>query len=585
MKCKMNIKKRKFLVNFAFVVASLLACKNSYSQVPTTSLEAIEFGIHEQEDRAKEFQKKIEPQVDILKPQEIKPVPLELPKEDQCYKINKINFIDNQNDLFFWFESYVKPYLSTCIGVEGIQQIVNVLNNSLIEKGYITSRVAVPEQNLTDGVLDFKVMIGKIAAIRMVEQGDLTRSEDTNWGIWQNAFPIKSGDVLNIRDIEQGVEQMKRLPSQKVTTKIEPGENPNFSIVIIEREKIKFTSRIRFGTTVDNSGSKSLGRTQLSSFLAFDNLLGISDLLSASSMSNVENLTQYNMSQSLTLSYSIPFYYHLFSVSNSYNRFGQTLKLTTANELSRGNSNKTDYRWDYTPFRSASAKIGIYSLLSIRRAESFISDREIITQRRKTTNIEVGASVKKMYSRSNFTTQVAYREGTGWFGAESDFQKTESNQMTIRPKIFTAQFNFNYLFTPWEKKIQFSSNHRLQYTKDKTTATDQFSIGGRNTVRGFDGDVILLSENGYLVRNDFTMPLGFLSHLGNYNTYLALDYGYVWGPNSNELVGRNLGGTALGLQGQFSIFQFDIALATPILKPKDFKSNTWNLYLSLSGNI
>jgi hemolysin activation/secretion protein len=568
--------------NVSIFIASLIICKNT---APSTSFDAIERGIREQEDRAKEFQKKIEPQANELKPEESKVIPSELPKDDNCYLITKINFIDDENKIFFWFESYVKSYLNTCIGVGGIQQIVNLLNNSLIEEGYITSRVAVPEQNLKEGVLNFKVMIGKIATIKMVEQGDLARDKDKNWGIWENSFPIKPGDVLNIRDIEQGVEQMKRLPSQKITTKIEPGNSPDSSIVLIEREKTNFLSRIRVGTTVDNSGNGNLGKTQLSSFLAFDNLLGISDLLSASVMSNIENLNQYNMSQSLTLSYSIPIYYHLFSVTNSYNRFGQSLKLTTVTERSQGNSHKTDFRWDYTPFRSASTKIGVYSLISVRRAESFINDIEILMQRRKTTNFEIGASVKKIYSRSNFTTQIAYREGTSWFDAEDDFKKTESNQMTIRPKIFTAQLNLNYLFTPWNKSIQFSSNHKLQYTKDKTTATDQFSIGGRNTVRGFDGSLVLLSENAYLLRNDATLPLKFLSHLGNYNTYFALDYGYVWGPNSSELVGRSLGGAALGLQGQFSIFQFDIALATPVLKPRDFKANSLNLYLSLSGNI
>jgi hemolysin activation/secretion protein len=130
--------------NMPIFIASLLACKNSYSQSPNNSLDAIERGIREQEDRAKEFQKKIEPQANELKPEESKVIPSELPKDDNCYLITKINFIDDENKIFFWFESYVKSYLNTCIGVGGIQQIVNLLNNSLIEEGYTPSTKFLP---------------------------------------------------------------------------------------------------------------------------------------------------------------------------------------------------------------------------------------------------------------------------------------------------------------------------------------------------------------------------------------------------------------------------------------------------------
>nr|WP_323744887.1 POTRA domain-containing protein [Noviherbaspirillum soli] len=41
---------------------------------------------------------------------------------------------------------------------------------------------------------------------------------------WRSAFPAAPGDLLNLRDVEQGLEQMKRLPSQDVDIDIMPGE-------------------------------------------------------------------------------------------------------------------------------------------------------------------------------------------------------------------------------------------------------------------------------------------------------------------------------------------------------------------------
>ena len=42
---------------------------------------------------------------------------------------------------------------------------------------------------------------------------------------WKNAFPIKEGDILNIRRLEQGLEQMKCVSSSDVSMKLLPADN------------------------------------------------------------------------------------------------------------------------------------------------------------------------------------------------------------------------------------------------------------------------------------------------------------------------------------------------------------------------
>ncbi len=42
---------------------------------------------------------------------------------------------------------------------------------------------------------------------------------------WKNAFPIKEGNILNIRHLEQGLEQMKRVSSLGVSMKLLPADN------------------------------------------------------------------------------------------------------------------------------------------------------------------------------------------------------------------------------------------------------------------------------------------------------------------------------------------------------------------------
>src|SRR5690606_38460483 len=112
--------------------------------------------------------------------------------------------------------------------------------------------------------------------------------EDARWGTWRNAFPMSAGDILDIRDLEQGVEQMRRVPSQQVRTRLEPGAEPDTTVVVIERRVGGWRDRVRGGATVDNAGGAALGRAQFSGHLALDNPLGLNDVLSASLSSNLQ---------------------------------------------------------------------------------------------------------------------------------------------------------------------------------------------------------------------------------------------------------------------------------------------------------
>ena len=86
---------------------------------------------------------------------------------------------------------------------------------------------------------------------------------------------------------------------------------------------------------------------------------------------------------------------------------------------------------------------------------------------------------------------------------------------------------------------------RGQYTNNTLYGTEHFSIGGRYTVRGFDGEQTLAAENGFFLRNELGIPLTKL----NMEPYIGMDYGRVWGPSSEYLLGNELAGIVFGLRG------------------------------------
>ncbi|MCL2658192.1 MAG: ShlB/FhaC/HecB family hemolysin secretion/activation protein [Betaproteobacteria bacterium] len=540
--------------------------------------QAAQEGLRRQEERTREQQQSIEPKADELHPAAPLTANTQLPAESPCFLISDLLIEGPDAWRFAWLHASFAPFSDQCVGVQGVRQIAAALDEALITQGYATTRVSLPAQNLKDGTLRVVLHTGRIAALRMVEPGQDAKP-DAAWGTWWNAFPTHSGALLNIRDLEQGVEQMKRLPSQEVATRIEPGAEPDTSVVLIERRAASLRERLRGGITLDNSGSMNVGRTVLSAYGAFDNPLGLNDVFNISGNTNAERPNASHRSQSASLAYSIPFGYSTFSISASHNRFAQYVQGTTVRFLSSGDSDTAEGRWQYTAWRSASSKLGFYAALSTRRAHSYLDDVELIVQRRRTTNIEAGVNGKHLIGNGGLEYELGYRRGADWFRAQDDLPTDGAGGITLRPRIWTFSASFNQSFRVAQIPWRYSAILRGQQTSDATSSVDQFSIGGRASVRGFDGDNVLLAESGYFVRNELATPLPQVAGI-DCSAYLGADIGRVWGPSAQYLVGNKLAGMVIGTRAQWKSLQFDIALATPLAKPDNFKTQRWNPYLA-----
>lgn len=151
---------------------------------------------------------------------------------------------------FGFLRKTIKPFMNRKLTVEDINKLSTRLNNALIEHGYVTSRIGIPPQSLASGNLQFNLQLGRVESVlykRYVQPLP-----------WENAFPIREEDILNIRNIEQGIEQMKRLGSQNVSVELEPGSKPLATNIVLETTK---KPPIHGMVSIDDSGLKETGKT------------------------------------------------------------------------------------------------------------------------------------------------------------------------------------------------------------------------------------------------------------------------------------------------------------------------------------
>jgi hemolysin activation/secretion protein len=130
--------------------------------------------------------------------------------------------------------------------------------------------------------------------------------------------------------------------------------------------------------------------------------------------------------------------------------------------------------------------------------------------------------------------------------------------------------------------IEFSLNSslRLQHNGTLLTSQDRISIGGRYSVRGFDGEYTLSGDRGAVWRNEIDY-----NYMPNHKIYFGVDAGYVGGRSANNLLGNSLVGTFVGLKGIFNYgvnIDYDFFVGTPVEKPKGFSTKSIASGFSLS---
>ncbi|NBX20908.1 MAG: ShlB/FhaC/HecB family hemolysin secretion/activation protein, partial [Betaproteobacteria bacterium] len=162
---------------------------------------------------------------------------------------------------------------------------------------------------------------------------------------------------------------------------------------------------------------------------------------------------------------------------------------------------------------------------------------------------------------------LAYKRGTRDFAA-IDAPEESTGKGTARFNLWVADITLNQPFKWLSQSLRYQVNLRLQGNDSPLTPQDRFSIGGRYTVRGFDGESSLTGDNGWLLRQDLGWTLGGSGQ----ELYLGIDAGGVNGQSAEQLAGKALSGGVIGLRGNFRKLQYDVFVGAPLYQPSGFRT-------------
>ena len=155
--------------------------------------------IRERQDRLLEEQRRRLEELKELPGKAAKPILPAAPADTRCFPIKDIELKGADSLSDSEKNRLLKPYIGQCLGVTQLNELLKVITNHYIEKGLVTSRAYLPQQDLSGGHLTVLVVEGRLEGVRGAEGSQLSDRE--------LAMAIKgmNPDGVNISDKLKGL--------------------------------------------------------------------------------------------------------------------------------------------------------------------------------------------------------------------------------------------------------------------------------------------------------------------------------------------------------------------------------------------
>ncbi|PDT18601.1 hemin transporter [Rhizobium sp. J15] len=441
------------------------------------------------------------------------------------------------------------PYGNRCVGLAEINAVLKDVTHLYIDHGYVTSRAYVPQQDIRKTrILRLLVVEGTLSDIY------LNGKKLVGSGALATAFPGLIGRVVNIRDIEQGLDQMNRLQANDAKSAMLPGPKDGTSILNIENRQGR-PWHVSLGN--NNMGQESTGFSRSSASLGYDDLLGINDQWNFSYEHSGPDYPWSDDGNGYGNSYSgsvsVPYGYSTVSLNGSWYQYESTVEGNFNSLDTSGNSGQAGLGVDRVVLRDKDSITTVRSSLTYKQTNNFLLGNLIEVGSRRYTVGDIGISHSRRMFGGIWVFDVSYDKGLGLFDAV-DPGEPGAGDADPRFSKFNATISVTQPFKLAGQQVELTSLISGQYSPDNLLGAEQISLGGYSNVRG-TRESMLFGNNGVFSHNEIVWrtqsnqsggPAA--KAFGELRPYLGFDYGHIYGQKRFDIIGGDLAGWTAGIR-------------------------------------
>lgn len=423
-------------------------------------------------------------------------------------------------------ERLVQPYLGQCLGVEQLNALLKAITDHYLALGLVTSRAYLPQQDLGSRHLEVQVVEGRLEGIKSGDDSGLTARE------LAMTFPGNVGELLNLRDIEQMVDQLNRLPSNQAQMELLPGSNVGDSTVQVNNARQK---PWRASLSRNNDGQLATGEQQWGASLEWDSPLGLADqLMLRGGRDAVSDHTRTSHSE--MLHYNLPWGWWNLSYSYNQSAYRSQAEANGFTFKQTGDTQNHQLRLERVVHRDTLSKTSVNTGLAYLRSNNFIEDSKLAASSNRLSEAQLGINHGRRIGTAFVNVDLGMQQGTGAFDAQSG-RTTSPGDPDARYRKYSLTLSYLQPFRIGAESFSFNSLATGQRSEDPLYSPQRMSLGGLSSIRGFK-DQSLSGDSGAYWRNDLRwsrpVALEWLRPvLGEYGASIGYDQGVIRGDRYN----------------------------------------------------
>lgn len=423
------------------------------------------------------------------------------------------------------FAERMKKYFGKPVTLAGLDDITREVIAYFREQGFPVVNVVVPQQTVKDGVIQILAIEARVGKVKV---------EGARWFRPLNLreeVRLKEGEKIDANQLEDDVAWLNTNPFRTVDLVFEPGEKEGTTDLVVQT---KDRLPLRVYTTYDDYGIDLTGKNRQSLGFNLGNVFSLDHQAGFQYTTSWKEL--FNSMNAYSGSYTIPFpWRHNLTIYGSY----VTSQGTATDGITslQGESWQTSGRYNINLPSIGPLSHSVYAGADFKSSTNGVAIFNTLFSAPGNAPFNIfqmtagyNASVRDDWGMTSGEAGVYYSPGgvSGW-NTTQQFNQVVTNSCA---SYVYGRFNFNRTFLlPYNFTL--SGNFNGQLASSPLMPSEQYGIGGYNTVRGYD-ERSANGDQGYVINAEFRTPPGSIFKIfGNQSVedslqFLAFfDYGYV----------------------------------------------------------
>ena len=427
-------------------------------------------------------------------------------------------------------EIELAQYLNCPITSKSILEIKDAIRSYFRRHNQPFIAISIPDQKISQGTLQLVIQMSCLSELNVVGN----KWTPSSW--LENYMGNTPGETLDELSLRRDLEFMNRNFFRHVSVILSPGQMTNTTDITLS---VKERNRVRLYAGADNTGVPTTGRQRLYGGFNWGKAFGLDHILSYQYTSSYN----FNEFQAHTVQYlALLSWKHLLNVYGGFSSVHANLPFPTMKSTGFSGQASLRYTVPLPPGRAFTHDCSL--VFDFKRTNNNLEFSDLFPRFGKNVNLTQLAGEYRFEKGFrpvliNFNTQIFYSPG------DLFADETNADYNSLRPgaksEYVYGKGALNFLFY-LPKKWYFNCLTRVQLSSQNLLPSEQFGIGGADTVRGYD-ERQLNMDRAVIVNWELRTP--YLPLFQNINKrkisdaiqFLGfVDYGY--GKDHNAIVGE-----------------------------------------------